>query len=98
MLKTAIAQQNKTMPYVYRVVIEPDADRFYAEIPSLPGCYSWGYTFAEALKNIKESLELYLEVAAEDGRPIPLDDPQTIKQILQGATWQEMGLRRLRLI
>ena len=88
MLKTAAGQQTKTTnfpvvsqtPYIYRVVIEPDADRFYAEIPSLSGCYSWGYTYLEALKNIKESLELYLEVAAEDGRPIPVEDPQTIKQ------------------
>lgn len=66
-------------PYVYRVVIEPDANRYYAEIPSIPGCYSWGYTYEEALKNIKEALELCLEVAAEDNEPIPIDDPRTIK-------------------
>ena len=53
--------------YIYRAVIEPDEDRFYAEIPSLPGCYSWGYTYEETLRNIKEALKLYLEVAAEDG-------------------------------
>lgn len=77
MFNTATAPQTKTThfpvvgqtPYIYRVVIEPDEDRFYAEIPSLSGCYSWGYTYLEALKNIKESLELYLEVAAEDRRP-----------------------------
>ena len=89
MFKTANAQQTKSTyfpfttgqtPYIYSVKIEPDEDRFYAEIPSLPGCYSWGYTFEKTLKNIKEALELYLEVAAEDGRPIPLDDPYTIKQ------------------
>lgn len=67
-------------PYVYRIVIEPDDDRFYAEIPSLPGCYSWGYTYEEALKNIKEALELCLEVASEDNEPIPIDTPQTIKK------------------
>jgi hypothetical protein len=26
--------------YVFRVVIEPDEDRYHAEIPALPGCYS----------------------------------------------------------
>ncbi|MBI3695605.1 MAG: type II toxin-antitoxin system HicB family antitoxin [Acidobacteria bacterium] len=66
-------------PYVYRVVVEPDEDRFFAEIPSLPGCHSWGYTYEEALKNIKEALELWLQVKKEAGEEIPLEDPQTIK-------------------
>jgi predicted RNase H-like HicB family nuclease len=66
-------------PYIYRVVIEPDEDRYHAEIPTLPGCYSWGYTYEEALRNIKEALELWLEVKKEDGEPIPLEDPETIR-------------------
>lgn len=66
-------------PYVYRLVIEPDGDRYYAEVPSLPGCYSWGHTYEEALKNIKEALELWLEVKKEAGEPIPIDDPRTIR-------------------
>jgi len=67
-------------PYVYRVVIEPDEDRYYAEIPALPGCYSWGYTYEEAFKNIKEALEVWLEVKKEAGEPIPIEDPQSIRQ------------------
>ena len=67
------------VPYVYRLVIEPDQDKYYAEIPALPGCYSWGYTYQEALKNIKEALELWLAVKLESGEPIPTDDPETIK-------------------
>jgi predicted RNase H-like HicB family nuclease len=61
-------------PYVYRLVIEPDEGRYYAEIPALAGCYSWGHTYEEALKNIKEALELWLEVKKEAGEPIPTDD------------------------
>ena len=38
--------------YTYRVIIERDDDRYHAEIPALPGCYSWGYTYEEALTNI----------------------------------------------
>ena len=30
-------------------------------VPSLPGCISQGETREEALKNIKEAIELYLE-------------------------------------
>ena len=75
----AQVEQSGPTPYIYRVVVEPDNDRYYAEIPGLPGCYSWGYTYEEALKNIKEALELWLEAKKEAGEVIPLDDPQTIR-------------------
>ncbi len=67
-------------PYIYRVVVERDEDRYYAEIPRLPGCYSWGHTYEEALKNIKEALELWLEVKKEDGESIPLEDSKSIRK------------------
>jgi predicted RNase H-like HicB family nuclease len=66
--------------YIYRVIIEPDEDRFHAEIPALPGCYSWGYTYEEALTNIKEAAELWLETLAEDGETIPEEDPKVLKE------------------
>ena len=34
---------------------------FVAEIPSLPGCISQGITHGEALKNIQEAIEVYIE-------------------------------------
>ena len=34
---------------------------FTVYVPSLPGCISEGDTKEEALKNIKEAIELYLE-------------------------------------
>jgi predicted RNase H-like HicB family nuclease len=43
-------------------------------------CYSWGYTYEEALTNIQEAAELWLETPAEDGEPIPEEDPQTLKE------------------
>jgi predicted RNase H-like HicB family nuclease len=66
--------------YIYRVIIEPDEDRFHAEIPALPGCYSWGYTYEEALRNIKEAAELWIETLAEDGETIPEEDPKVLKE------------------
>jgi len=65
--------------YAFRVVIEPDEDRFYAEIPALPDCHSWGFTYEEALKNIKEAAELCVETMIEDGQPIPEEDAQTLR-------------------
>ena len=66
-------------PYIYRVTVEPDEDRFYAEVPALPGCYSWGYSYEEALKNVKEAIELWLEVKKEAGEPIPVEGAEAIK-------------------
>lgn len=45
----------------FKVVVEPDGDGFHAKVPALPGCGTWGHTVEEALANIKEAVELYLE-------------------------------------
>jgi predicted RNase H-like HicB family nuclease len=46
-----------------QVIIEPDETGGYVvSCPSLPGCHSQGETIDEALANIREAIELYLEV------------------------------------
>jgi predicted RNase H-like HicB family nuclease len=56
----------------YRVLVEADEDGiFVATVPSLPGCISQGKTRTEALQNIKEAIELYLESLKEHNDPIP---------------------------
>jgi predicted RNase H-like HicB family nuclease len=56
----------------YRVLIEQDETGvFVAEVPSLPGCISQGSTRQEALLNVREAIELYLESLREHGDPIP---------------------------
>ena len=40
---------------------------YWAEVPSLPGCVSQGETLEETIANIREAIELYIEVLAEDG-------------------------------
>ncbi|OGW61747.1 MAG: hypothetical protein A2V83_08735 [Nitrospirae bacterium RBG_16_64_22] len=48
------------------VVIERDElGYFVAEVPALPGCLSQGTTEQEALANIKEAIEGWLEVMEE---------------------------------
>jgi predicted RNase H-like HicB family nuclease len=66
--------------YVFSVVIEPDEDRYYAEVPALPGCHTWGYTYEEAIKNIKEAAELCVETMIEDDEPIPQEDSHTLRK------------------
>jgi len=56
----------------YRVVIQQDEDGlFVAEVPGLPGCISQGQTRSEALRNIQEALEAYLESLKVHNEPAP---------------------------
>jgi predicted RNase H-like HicB family nuclease len=41
------------------------------ECPSLPGCLSQGKTKKEALNNIREAIEVYIEALKEDKLPVP---------------------------
>ncbi|MFZ1707775.1 MAG: type II toxin-antitoxin system HicB family antitoxin [Anaerolineae bacterium] len=51
----------------FKVVLEPsDEGGFTALIPSLPGCISEGDTVEDALRNIEEAIELYLEPVEDD--------------------------------
>ncbi len=46
----------------FKVVLEKQSEGGYTvTVPALPGCISEGDTRAEALKNIQEAIELYLE-------------------------------------
>ena len=54
------------------VVLEPSEDGgFTAIVPSLPGCLSEGDTREEALANIREAIELYLEPVDDDAEFAP---------------------------
>ncbi len=56
----------------YRILIEQDEDgAFVAECPALPGCVSQGKTRNEALNNIKDAIEGYLESLKKHNEPIP---------------------------
>ncbi len=50
-----------------KVILEPsDEGGFTAIVPSLPGCISEGDNREEALANIREAIELYLEPVDDD--------------------------------
>lgn len=55
-----------------QVLIYPGEDGFWvAECPSLPGCISQGQTRTDAIENMREAIELYIEVLEEDKLPVP---------------------------
>ena len=56
----------------FRILVETDEDgMFVATVPSLPGCVSQGATRAEAVSNVRQAIEGYLESLRERGEPIP---------------------------
>lgn len=67
----------------YRVLIEQDEDGiFVAEVPSLPGCLSQGQTRADALKNIQEAIEVYLESLKAHDEPIPPSIDEEVVEVV----------------
>jgi predicted RNase H-like HicB family nuclease len=59
----------------YTVVLEREGDGgFVATVPVLPGCVCQGYTREEALLNIREAMELYIEDCRLSGDAVPVED------------------------
>lgn len=62
---------------IFNVTIDRDEDGIWiVECPSIPGCVSQGDTKEEALKNIKEAIQLCLKVRAEKGYPLTIETRQ----------------------
>ena len=58
----------------YTVILERESDGGYVvSVPALPGCVSQGDSRAEALSNIREAIELYIDDCRAAGDPIPTE-------------------------
>jgi len=49
-----------------------DGVRYGVTVPDLPGCFSAGDTFEDALESVKEAIDLHLEGLIEDGGSVPV--------------------------
>ena len=56
------------MKYKVSAVIEEDEFGFYAYCPELPGCQTQGDNLSEAMQNLREAVELYMETLSEEER------------------------------
>ena len=66
----------------FTVVLEQEPDEgFVASVPALPGCVSQGDTREDALRNIREAIELYLEDCRESSDPIPSESGREFVEI-----------------
>ena len=72
--------------YKYRVVVAPDEDRWFAYCPVLEakGAATWGYTRDEAMKNIREVLQMTLDSMARHGEVFP-EEPEECALVV----WEE---------
>jgi predicted RNase H-like HicB family nuclease len=63
----------------YTVVVHRDEEEtrrviYLADVPSLPGCHTYGRTVAEAIRNAREAISVYLESLEIEGDPIPSEE------------------------
>jgi len=55
-----------------QIILYPGEDGYWvSECPSLPGCVSQGETKVQAIDNIKEAIEGYVEALKQDHLPVP---------------------------
>lgn len=70
----------------YTVVLERESDGgFVVSVPVLPGCISQGNSREEALANIREAVELYVEDCRLSGDPVPEEDSLEYVEVMTGA-------------
>lgn len=64
----------------YTVILhpaDPDETGYWVEVPALPGCFSQGKTYDEAVANAQEAIEAFIEALAKAGEPIPQEPAPT---------------------
>lgn len=61
--------------YNFRIVVEPDGDRWYAYCPALleQGGSTWGYSQQEALKGIQDVVQMVVASLIEHGEALPTE-------------------------
>lgn len=75
----------------YPVVIHKDeASDFGVMVPDIPGCYSAGSSYDDALNNVIEAIECHLEGLLVDNESIPVGSPLDhwiIEEEFSGGVW-----------
>ena len=72
------------MHYAIAIETGTDTQAYGVVVPDLPGCFSAGDTLDEAMQNAKEAIELWLEVAIDDGLAIPELQTLAVHQAKRG--------------
>ncbi len=67
--------------YNFRIVVEPDGERWHAYCPALvrQGAATWGNTEREALNNIQEVVQMVVESLMEHGEALPAEPADQVQ-------------------
>jgi predicted RNase H-like HicB family nuclease len=67
--------------YSFKVIVEPDEDRWHAYCPALEsqGASTWGHTRQEALQHIDEVVQLVVDSMIEHGELLPDESPDDVQ-------------------
>jgi predicted RNase H-like HicB family nuclease len=78
---------DKLTTYTFKVLVEPDEDVWHAHCPALAayGAATWGNTRTEALRHVREVVEMVVAELVEDGQPVP-EEAQTSEEPLVSVT------------
>jgi predicted RNase H-like HicB family nuclease len=65
---------------IFTIILQPETDPefegyYNASVPALPGCFSYGADRQEALCNIQEAIELYMDDMESQPRIVPSLEP-----------------------
>jgi predicted RNase H-like HicB family nuclease len=72
----------------YTVILEQEPDGGYVvTVPALPGCVSQGDTREEALKNIYQAADLYVEDCIASGDPVPTEAGREFLELTTETGW-----------
>jgi len=66
----------------YLLVIHPaEEGGYWADVPSLPGCFAQGETLEEAITEGREAIVAHLHALREDGQPVPQEQQVIVATI-----------------
>lgn len=86
---------------LYPVAIDKGAKTLGVRMPDIPGCFSGGGDYQDAIESVREAIEAHIELLVEDGESVPeasslenwLNDPD-----YDGVIWALVDVDIIRLM
>ena len=69
-----------TLKFKVELIQEPDGG-YIAHVPALPGCHTQGDSFDEIIENVKDAIQLYMDVLSEESTISPANSRSQIVEV-----------------
>ena len=56
---------------LYPVAIDKGDSSFGVRVPDIPGCFSGGDSYQDAIESVREAIDAHIELLVEDGEAVP---------------------------